>query len=73
MNDQNIPPTVSDIGNQVMSEDTPLNIKFTVNDTEGGSLKITAASSNAGVIPDDNTHISINGFGKEYMLETQAG
>lgn len=68
----NDPPTVSEIGNQVTDEDTPTDaIRFSVSDTEGGRLLITASSSDTNLIPDNA--IDIGGLGPNYVVTTLPG
>lgn len=60
----NTPPTISDIANQTINQDTTLGpIAFTVGDAETapGSLIVTASSSNPGLIP--NGAITLGGSG----------
>ncbi|MDM8550652.1 Ig-like domain-containing protein [Desulfobacterales bacterium HSG2] len=68
----NDPPTVSEIGNQVTDEDTPTDsIRFSVTDTEGGRLLISASSSDISLIP--NNAINIGGLGPNYVITTLPG
>lgn len=60
----NDPPTVSDVLNQTINEDTPLGpLNFTVGDVEtpAASLQVTATSSNPTLVPGAN--IALGGSG----------
>lgn len=63
-NDQNVPPTISNVDDQSTNEDTPTAaIPFTVGDTQTpvGSLVVTGTSDNTTLIP--NASIVIGGSG----------
>ncbi len=56
-NDENSPPTISDIPNQVTEEDTPIvDIPFIISDaeTDPNMLSLTGSSNNQQLIPNDN-------------------
>jgi hypothetical protein len=63
-NDQNVPPTISNVDDQNTNEDTPTAaIPFTVGDTQTpvGSLVVTGSSDNTTLI--SNANIVIGGSG----------
>src|SRR5262249_52471178 len=65
----NDPPTITDIPNQVMNEDTVLGpIQFTLGDVDTlpGNLRAFGASSNTGLIP--NANIQFGGSGANRTL-----
>jgi len=63
INPGNDPPTISDILNQTMNEDTTLTVPFTINDVETPpfQLVVTGTSTNTTLVA--NTNILINGDG----------
>ena len=64
----NTAPTISDISNQTTLETTPLTVNFTVGDSETppANLVVTATSSDATIVPDNN--ISLGGTGANRTL-----
>ena len=68
-NDQNIPPTISDVSNQSTNEDTPTSaIAFTIGDnqTPASALTVTASSSSPSLLP--NANIVVSGTGANRTL-----
>ncbi len=77
--DENQPPTISDIVDQSTSEDTPTAaLAFTVGDLEtaAGSLTVTASSSNTALVPDGNLVLGGSGASRTLTItptENQSG
>ncbi|HMJ64308.1 MAG TPA: Ig-like domain-containing protein, partial [Candidatus Binatia bacterium] len=70
--DQNDPPTISDIGNQVVQQNSTLaNVPFTIadNETPANALTLSAASSNPTLVPIAN--ITFDGSGTSRTLTLQ--
>jgi hypothetical protein len=59
----NDPPTIQGLADQTTNEDTPLAVPFVVGDVETapGSITLSAASSNAGLVPVGNIVFSGSG------------
>ncbi|HSF16449.1 MAG TPA: Ig-like domain-containing protein, partial [Vicinamibacteria bacterium] len=71
----NTPPTVSDIGNQTTSEDTPTGaIAFTVGDAEtpAGSLVVSGSSSNPTLVPNGNVVFGGSGASRTVTVSPAA-
>lgn len=63
----NDPPTISDIDDQTISEDTTSHIiELTVNDIESSNLSVSVYSTNQSVIPDNR--LSVEGTGSNQNL-----
>ena len=72
VNGVNDPPTISDVGNQVVAEDgTTAAIPFTVGDLETApaALTVTGASSNVALVPNDR--IVVAGAGEARTVQIQ--
>ena len=65
-------PTISFIDNHITDEDTPIEVAFTISDVEGGAFPVQVTSENANMIPNDAQHISLGGFGPDYILPISA-
>jgi hypothetical protein len=64
---ENNPPTITDISNQTIDQDTKLNpVPFTVNDAETNNLAVTASTDNQVLLPLAN--ITIDGTGNDRTL-----
>ncbi len=60
VNAVNDPPTVTQIANQITTEEKPVeDIPFTVSDPDGGVVEISVTSSDAAIVPDDDEHLRI--------------
>ncbi|MEZ5441080.1 MAG: hypothetical protein R3F15_06290 [Lysobacterales bacterium] len=62
----NTPPTISDVGNQVINEDTPtgtLSVTIADTQTSGAGLSLTATSSNTAVVPNGGAGLTLGGSG----------
>ncbi len=67
-------PTISGLPLQLTTdEDVSVNTSFKIKDIEGGTLTITASSSDTALVPADSSHIQIANFGPSYMLSSAAG
>jgi uncharacterized repeat protein (TIGR01451 family) len=66
----NDPPTISDITNQVVNEDTPLTLAFTVNDLETAPflLTVSATSTNGTLLPTNNIFFTGSGTNRFVTL-----
>jgi hypothetical protein len=66
----NDPPTISDITNQVVNEDTPLTLAFTVNDLETAPflLTVSATSTNGTLLPTNNIFFTGSGTNRLVTL-----
>jgi len=70
----NDPPAISHIQNQRTTEDKVAGpITLTVGDIEGSVLSVSATSSNTALVPNDDDHIDIGGFGRTYSISVAAG
>ncbi|QTA89975.1 tandem-95 repeat protein [Desulfonema magnum] len=82
--DQTTPPEIQDISNPSMEMNISgepqagVDVSFWVKDAEGGTLEIsvTAATTDADppgatLVPNDISHININGFGNTHTIHTQ--
>lgn len=69
----NDPPKVYPIGPQTTGEETPTApITIQVSDPEGGQVEVSVTSENAALVPNDDAHINIEGFGNTYLIDTEA-
>lgn len=68
-------PTITGLSNNysTMEEIRSPVIAFNVNDVDGGVLKIDVVSDNTDIVPNDDTHIDMFGFGMNYRVGTQPG
>jgi hypothetical protein len=67
-------PVISNPPTQLTTDEgSSVNSSFDVRDSEGGILTISITSSNTTLVPVDNDHIKIQGFGSSYMLTAAAG
>ncbi|MCP4349418.1 MAG: hypothetical protein GY795_28390 [Desulfobacterales bacterium] len=66
-------PVISAISNKTTQKDTPLDISFMLSDVEGGDITVSASSNNSYLVPNDNNHIDINGFGMEHTFTLTPG
>ncbi len=72
----NTPPTISDITNQSVNQDTTLGpVPFTVGDLETApaSLIVTASSSNSGLVPNASIALGGSGTARTLTLSPVAG
>ncbi|MCP4110943.1 MAG: hypothetical protein GY749_36380 [Desulfobacteraceae bacterium] len=69
----NDPPVISAIPNKITNEDTPADVSFMLSDVEGGDITVSASSNNSYLVPNDNNHIDINGFGMEHTFTLTPG
>jgi len=67
----NTAPTISTIADQIIMEDTPLNLTFTINDAETGpnALNLFATSTEQTVVA--NTNLTLSGTGNSRTLTLQ--
>ncbi|MDB6032866.1 MAG: Repeat family, partial [Verrucomicrobiales bacterium] len=78
VNPVNDAPTISAIGNQVISEDSTTTVSFTIGDLEtpAGLLNVTATSTNTSLLPVTNIVVSGSGSNRTAILtpaESQTG
>ena len=68
----NYRPTISNITNK-QTVDKPINIPFTISDSNGEVLGIVVSSSNSNIVPDTDDNLKINGFGRTYNSTLYSG
>ncbi|KPA12494.1 conserved hypothetical protein, secreted, partial [Candidatus Magnetomorum sp. HK-1] len=67
---ENSPPTITDISDLSIDEDTQTSsILFSIDDIDGDDLTIKTFSSNSKLIPNTSDHIILSGSGKNRTLQ----
>jgi hypothetical protein len=62
-------PTITAIGNRTIDEDTTTGaLAFTVDDVDGGTLSVSASSSNATLAPDSNVAVTGSGANRSVSV-----
>jgi uncharacterized delta-60 repeat protein len=62
-------PTITAIANRTIDEDTTTGaLAFTVNDVDGGTLSVTASSSNATLVPNGNVAVGGSGANRSVSV-----
>jgi len=69
----NYHPQIDNIPNKHTVVNKPITFNFSVSDSTGESLVITAESSNNNLVPNDNDHIKIAGNGATHNLTVLSG